>query len=79
MSTYVRTTDRREYSERAFRIRAVHAECPDLERLARVMIRLVLQDTGTAMEQARRGELPDTYADPTTRPTAPDGAVGGAA
>ena len=46
MSRYTKKTDRRPYEERSFSVRAVHRERADLHKLAEVLIRLTLQETG---------------------------------
>ena len=48
MSRYAKKTDRRPYEERSFSVRAVHRERADLHKLAEVLIRLTLQETGGA-------------------------------
>ncbi|WP_447589708.1 hypothetical protein [Microbacterium lacticum] len=65
-SSYVRKTDRRRYEDRKFSIRAAHRDPVDLHKLAEVLIRLTLQETGQTRAIRRNQEHPDTYrADPT--------------
>ena len=64
MSRYAKKTDRRPYEERSFSVRAVHRERADLHKLAEVLIRLTLQETG---ESRAATLVPDTYR------AAPDG------
>ena len=54
MSRYAKKTDRRPYEERSFSVRAVHRERADLHKLAEVLIRLTLQETGES-RAARAG------------------------
>lgn len=68
MGTYVKKTNRRRYDERSFSVRAVHRDRPDLHKLAEVLIRLTLQETGRSRAQRRAAEVPDTY-----RPARGDG------
>lgn len=65
MSAYVKKTDRRRYEDRSFSVRAVHRDRPDLHKLAEVLIRLTLQETGRTRAEQRATEPPDTYR-PTT-------------
>lgn len=58
MSRYAKKTDRRPYEERSFSVRAVHRERADLHKLAEVLIRLTLQETGESRAATR---VPDTY------------------
>ena len=58
MSRYTKKTDRRPYEERSFSVRAVHRERADLHKLAEVLIRLTLQETG---ESRAATLVPDTY------------------
>ena len=53
MSRYAKKTDRRPYEERSFSVRAVHRDRADLHKLAEVLIRLTLQETGES--RARDG------------------------
>ncbi|WP_180320757.1 hypothetical protein [Propioniciclava sinopodophylli] len=69
MSRYVKKTDRRSYDERSFSVRAVHRDRADLHKLAEVLIRLTLQETGESRAPAKRSGCPT----PTGRP--PDGLV----
>ena len=57
MSRYAKKTDRRPYEERSFSVRAVHRDRADLHKLAEVLIRLTLQETGEtrAAREAERG------------------------
>lgn len=64
MSRYAKKTDRRPYEERSFSVRAVHRERADLHKLAEVLFRLTLQETGESRAAER---VPDTYR------AAPDG------
>lgn len=61
MGAYVKKTNRRRYEDRSFSVRAVHRDRPDLHKLAEVLIRLALQETGRARAEHRAAELPDTY------------------
>lgn len=61
MSVYVKKTDRRRYEERSFSVRAVHRDRPDLHKLAEVLIRLTLQETGRSRAEQRATEAPETY------------------
>lgn len=61
MSAYVKKTDRRRYGDRSFSVRAVHRDRPDLHKLAEVLIRLTLQETGRTRAEHRATEPPDTY------------------
>lgn len=61
MGTYVKKTDRRRYDERSFSIRAVHRDAPDLHKLAEVLIRMTLQETGRSRAEVRAAEPPETY------------------
>jgi hypothetical protein len=61
MGTYHRKTDRRRYEDRSFSIRAVHRDPPDLHKLAEVLIRLTLQETGRSRAERRAAQTPDTY------------------
>lgn len=61
MSAYVKKTDRRCYEDRSFSVRAVHRDRPDLHKLAEVLIRLTLQETGRTRAEHRATEPPDTY------------------
>lgn len=72
MGTYVQKTNRRRYEERSFSVRAVHRDRPDLHKLAEVLIRLTLQETGRTRAEHRAAELPDSYrpATGTSVPTA---------
>mgnify|MGYP001614811362 CR=1 FL=1 len=58
MSRYAKKTDRRPYEERSFSVRAVHRDRADLHKLAEVLIRLTLQETG---ESRAATLVPDTY------------------
>lgn len=61
MGSYAKKTNRRRYEDRAFSVRAVHRDRPDLHKLAEVLIRLTLQETGRTRAEHRASELPDTY------------------
>lgn len=61
MGAYLRKTDRRPYDERSFSVRAVHRDAPDLHKLAEVLIRLTLQETGISRAARRAAEPPETY------------------
>ncbi|TDO87885.1 hypothetical protein C8D81_2955 [Enemella evansiae] len=61
MGAYVKKTDRRRYEDRSFSVRAVHRDRPDLHKLAEVLIRLTLQETGRTRAENRATEPPDTY------------------
>lgn len=65
MSAYVKKTDQRSYEDRSFSVRAVHRDRPNLHKLAEVLIRLTLQETGRTRAEHRTTEPPDTYR-PTT-------------
>ena len=60
-SSYVRKTDRRRYEDRKFSIRAVHRDPVDLHKLAEVLIRLTLQETGESRAAREAERVPDTY------------------
>ncbi|HYO86697.1 MAG TPA: hypothetical protein VES01_09625 [Dermatophilaceae bacterium] len=77
MSAYVKKTNRRRYEDRSFSVRAVHRDRPDLHKLAEVLIRLTLQETGSTRAEHRAAEPPDPYR-PTTAST-PDTAATSAA
>lgn len=61
MGAYVKTTGQRRYEERLFSVRPVHREPPDLHRIAEVLIRLTLQETGRSRAERRAAEPPETY------------------
>ena len=61
MSRYTKKTDRRPYEERSFSVRAVHRERADLHKLAEVLIRLTLQETGESRAVRAAVRVPDTY------------------
>lgn len=63
MGGYVKKTDRRRYEDRSFSVRAVHRDPADLHKLAEVLIRLTLQETGRSRDR-RAAEPPETYRDP---------------
>ena len=67
MSRYAKKTDRRPYEERSFSVRAVHRDRADLHKLAEVLIRLTLQETGESRAAREAVRAPDTYR------AAPDG------
>lgn len=60
-SSYVRKTDRRRYEDRKFSIRAAHRDPVDLHKLAEVLIRLTLQETGQTRAIRRNQEPPESY------------------
>ena len=74
MGSYVKKTDRRRYEDRSFSARAVHRDQADLHKLAEVLIRLTLQETGHSRAERRSTETPETYRDPGT--TAPGNKTG---
>lgn len=61
MSRYAKKTDRRPYEERSFSVRAVHRDGADLHKLAEVLIRLTLQETGASRAAREAVRVPDTY------------------
>lgn len=61
MGAYMKKTNRRRYEDRSFSVRAVHRDRPDLHKLAEVLIRLTLQETGRTRAEHRAAEPPDTY------------------
>lgn len=61
MSAYVKKTDRRHYEDRSFSVRAVHRDPPDLHKLAEVLIRMTLQETGRSRAERRAAQTPETY------------------
>ncbi len=61
MGTYVKKTDRRRYEDRSFSVRAVHRDDADLHKLAEVLIRLTLQETGRSRAERRAAAMPQTY------------------
>lgn len=61
MSRYAKKTDRRPYEERSFSVRAVHRDRADLHKLAEVLIRLTLQETGESRAAREAARVPDTY------------------
>ncbi len=61
MSRYAKKTDRRPYEERSFSIRAMHRDRADLHKLAEVLIRLTLQETGESRAARSAARVPDTY------------------
>lgn len=61
MSRYTKKTDRRPYEERSFSIRAVHRDRADLHKLAEVLIRLTLQETGESRAAREALRVPETY------------------
>ena len=64
MGGYVKKTERRRYEERSFSVRAVHRDQADLHKLAEVLIRLTLQETGRSRSDRRAAKAPETYRDP---------------
>lgn len=71
MGGYVKKTDRRRYEDRSFSVRAVHRDQADLHKLAEVLIRLTLQETGRSRADRSAAKPPETYRDP----AAPTGAT----
>ena len=61
MSRYAKKTDRRPYEERSFSVRGVHRERADLHKLAEVLIRLTLHETGESRAVRAVTRVPDTY------------------
>ena len=61
MSRYAKKTDRRPYEERSLAVRAVHRERADLHKLAEVLIRLTLQETGESRAAREAVRVPDPY------------------
>jgi hypothetical protein len=61
MGAYVKKTDRRPYEERSLSVRAVHRDPTDLHKLAELLIRLTLQETGRARAERRAAEVPESY------------------
>lgn len=61
MGSYTQKTVQRRYDERSFSVRPVHRDPPDLHKLAEVLIRLTLQETGRSRAEGRAAELPETY------------------
>ena len=74
MSRYAKKTDRRPYEERSFSVRAIHRERADLHKLAEVLIRLTLQETGDSRAARAADRVPDTYRAPTNVLAAPEAA-----
>ena len=74
MSRYAKKTDRRPYEERSFSVRAVHRDRADLHKLAEVLIRLTLQETGESRAARAADRVPDTYRAPTNVLAAPEAA-----
>jgi hypothetical protein len=74
MSRYAKKTDRRPYEERSFSVRAIHRERADLHKLAEVLIRLTLQETGESRAARAADRVPDTYRAPTDVLAAPEAA-----
>ncbi|MCA0437837.1 MAG: hypothetical protein LCH98_15375 [Actinobacteria bacterium] len=70
MGGYVKKTDRRRYEDRIFAVRALHRDQADLHKLAEVLIRLTLQETGRSRADRRAAEPPETYHDPAARTSA---------
>lgn len=58
---YVPKTGQRRYADRQFSIRAVHRDQPDLHKLAELLIRLTLQETGRDRAVRRASQPPETY------------------
>jgi hypothetical protein len=63
---YVRKTDQRRHDERAFSVRVVHREPVDMPRLAQVLVRLTLQETGYTRAARRQAQTPETLTRSTT-------------
>lgn len=61
MGTYTKKTDRRRYENRMFSVRAMHRDPVDLHKLAEVLIRMTLQETGRSRARQRAEEPPETY------------------
>ena len=61
MSRYTKKTNRRPYKERSFSVRAVHRDRADLHKLAEVLIRLTLQETGESRAAREAFRVPETY------------------
>lgn len=67
MGKYQRKTAQRPYEERSFSVRAVHREHTDLHKLAEVLIRMTLQNTGETRAARAAATVPDTYREPAAR------------
>ena len=67
MGRYVKKTAQRRYEDRNIWVRPVHRDPPDLHKLAEVLIRLTLQETGESRAARAAVRVPDTYR------AAPDG------
>ena len=65
MSRNAKKTDRHPYKQRSFTVRAFHRERTDLHKLAEVLIRLTLQETGESRADDEATRVPDTYRAPT--------------
>ena len=61
MSRYAKKTDRRPHEERSSSVRAVHRDRADLHKIAEVLIRLTLQETGESRAAREAVRVPDTY------------------
>lgn len=60
MGRYVKKTAQRRYEDRNIWVRPVHRDPPDLHKLAEVLIRLTLQETGRTRAIRRANEPPET-------------------
>lgn len=60
MGRYVKKTAQRRYEDRNIWVRPVHRDPPDLYKLAEVLIRLTLQETGRTRAIRRANEPPET-------------------
>lgn len=67
MGSYQRKTTQRPYEDRSFSVRAVHRDHTDLHKLAEVLIRMTLQNTGETRAARAAATVPDTYREPATR------------
>ncbi|ACV05744.1 hypothetical protein I6I18_01190 [Kytococcus sedentarius] len=76
MGGYVKKTYRRRYEDRSFSVRAVHRDQADLHKLAEVLIRLTLQETGRSRADRSAAKPPETYRDPTASIDAPASVAG---
>lgn len=52
------------YDERQFTVGAVHRDAPDLHKLCKALIRLILQEVGQSRAQRRAEDRPETYRSP---------------
>ena len=67
MGRYQRKTAQRPYEERSFSVRAVHRDQADLHKLAEVLIRVTLQNTGETRTVRAATTVPDTCQEPAPR------------